>query len=126
MKALCVKQPWASLIVTGQKTLEVRSRRTSHRGPLIICSSRRDAGSEQALAASKLLPGSPYPRGVTLGIVDLVECRPARGGDRAGALCDPDGYFVWVLARPRPCRNVPIIGKLGVFELPEEVARLLD
>lgn len=125
MKALSVRQPWASLIVAGKKTLEVRSRRTTHRGPIVICSSRTDANSDEALAASKRLPGAPYPSGVTLGIVELVDCRPARGGDRAGALCDPDGHFVWVLANPRPCKHVPVTGKLGVFELPVEVSRQL-
>lgn len=36
MKALTVRQPWASLIAAGVKTIETRSRRTSHRGPLVI------------------------------------------------------------------------------------------
>jgi len=125
MKALSVRQPWASLIVAGKKTLEVRSRRTNHRGPLVICSSKTDAHSKAALAASELLPLAPYPGGVALGIVDLVDCRPARDGDHAGALCDLHGAFVWVLDNPRQCHNVPVLGKLGVFELPEEVARRL-
>jgi len=125
MKALSVKQPWASLIAAGVKTLEVRSRRTPHRGPLVICSSRADAHSDEALAASKRLPGNPYPSGVTICLVDLVDCREGKRTDRRAALCDPTGDFVWVLANRRPCPAVPVSGKLGVFELPDEIARRL-
>ena len=41
MKALSVKQPWASLIAGGHKPLEIRSRRTHYRGPVLVlvCSS---------------------------------------------------------------------------------------
>ena len=40
MKALSVKQPWASLIASGKKSLEIRTWRTDHRGPLLIVASR--------------------------------------------------------------------------------------
>jgi len=36
MKALTVRQPWAHHIAQGLKTIEVRSWRTSYRGPLLI------------------------------------------------------------------------------------------
>ena len=36
MKALTVRQPWASLIALGVKRIETRSWRTSYRGPLAI------------------------------------------------------------------------------------------
>ena len=39
MRALSVRAPWAGLIATGTKTLEVRSRRTHYRGELLICES---------------------------------------------------------------------------------------
>jgi len=32
-----VRQPWASLIAVGLKTIEVRSRPWAYRGPLVIC-----------------------------------------------------------------------------------------
>ena len=34
MKALTIKQPWASLIVHGIKDIENRTWRTDYRGPL--------------------------------------------------------------------------------------------
>lgn len=36
MKALTIRQPWASLIALGVKTIETRSWSTSYRGPLAI------------------------------------------------------------------------------------------
>jgi len=36
MKALTIRQPWASLVATGVKTIETRSWSTKYRGPLAI------------------------------------------------------------------------------------------
>ncbi len=36
MKALTIRQPWASLIAAGVKTIETRSWSTRYRGPLAI------------------------------------------------------------------------------------------
>ena len=38
-KALTVQQPWADKIMSGAKSIEVRSKNTNHRGQLIITSS---------------------------------------------------------------------------------------
>lgn len=42
MKALTVRQPWASLIAAGVKSIETRSWSTAHRGPLAIHAAVRD------------------------------------------------------------------------------------
>jgi hypothetical protein len=102
-KALSVRQPWASLIADGQKTLEIRSRRTHYRGPLLICVSSRPR-----------LPGLPH--GVALCLVDLVDCRPmAPGDDRDSGVAVDTGLFGWVLANPRPVEPFPVSGQLGLF-----------
>ena len=36
MKAITIRQPWASLITLGVKTIETRSSPTKYRGPLAI------------------------------------------------------------------------------------------
>lgn len=41
MKALSVKQPWASLIDDGTKTIETRKWSTRYRGDLLICASQK-------------------------------------------------------------------------------------
>lgn len=41
MKALSVRQPFASQIVIGEKTIEWRSKPFNWRGPLVICASKK-------------------------------------------------------------------------------------
>lgn len=44
MKALTIRQPWASLIAAGVKTIETRSWSTKYRGPLAIHAGKRRPG----------------------------------------------------------------------------------
>ena len=64
MRALSVRAPWAGLIATGTKTLEVRSRRTHYRGELLIC----ESGGGGAVV-----------------VVELVGCRPFVEADDAAS-----------------------------------------
>ena len=41
MKALTIWQPWASLLVSGQKKYETRSWATAYRGPIAIHAAMR-------------------------------------------------------------------------------------
>jgi len=41
LKALCLRQPWANLIITGQKTIETRKWQTNYRGDILLCTSKR-------------------------------------------------------------------------------------
>jgi len=43
MRALTIRQPWASLIAAGVKTIETRSWSTKYRGPLAIHAGRSEA-----------------------------------------------------------------------------------
>lgn len=105
MKALTVKQPWASLIAGGKKTLEVRTWQTSHRGPLLICSSK------------KPILGL-LPVGVSVCIVEVVGCRPMTVEDEAAAcFACFDGAFVWELNNVQPVEHKKIQGKLSIFEV---------
>ena len=71
-KALSVKQPWASLIASGEKTIETRTWPTSYRGELLICS------SAQPRIAGK-------PAGVAMCLCRLVACRPMTWRDEPAA-----------------------------------------
>lgn len=83
MKALSIKQPWANLIVSGEKTIETRYWPTNHRGKLLIVSSK--------------IPKAEWA-GCALGIVDLVDCRKMVPEDEVAAMCDClPGLYAWVL-----------------------------
>jgi hypothetical protein len=120
MKALSVKQPWAGLIALGEKTLEVRSWKTSYRGPLVICSSQvPDRKFIEALKLEDMDMEHPLiQNGVALCVVDLIHVREGRKGDSKRAICDPTGFYVWVLANPRLVYKTPVKGRLSLFDVP--------
>ena len=61
MKAVSVKQPWASLIAEGNKTIETRTWPTNYRGDLLICASKKpkieDLPVSAALCVAKIKIG---------------------------------------------------------------------
>ena len=67
MKALTIRQPWASLIVDGEKRVENRTWPTKYRGPLLIHAgkSRLEVDRDQA----RRLPFSAI-----IGQVEVVDC----------------------------------------------------
>jgi hypothetical protein len=106
IKALSVRQPFASQIVMGDKTIEWRSKPFTYRGPLVICAS---ANPKIYWDNGKLLPA-----GAVVGVVDIVDCRPFTKADLYAACCDDalppyDGY-AWILDNPQECVPVPIKG----------------
>lgn len=107
MKALSVRQPWASLIASGQKTIELRSCRTRYRGPILLCASKHRQGSG--------------PKGLALAVVDIVECRPARDHDAPAACCLPESdEWAWILSNVRCIKPFPVRGMLGLFSVQVE------
>lgn len=123
MKVLTVRQPWATLIVTGTKTIETRPFGTSYRGPVAILAGATvksmqvgDWNVEKDGPGQALLRGPagwPYrlPFGALLGVVDLVDVAPivpgwdcprgerhvaVRSGDSPSLhLCDGSGPEGW-------------------------------
>jgi len=89
MKILTVREPLAELIAAGVKTIELRSWRTTYRGPLLLC-----AGSFK----------NNRPTGPALCVVELVDVRRYVFGDDDLATCchGYPGAWAWVLGRVSP------------------------
>lgn len=104
MKALSVRQPWANLIADGSKTIEVRTRPTKYRGPLLIVSAKRP---------------DIAPAGCALAVVNLADSRPMAEADEQAAMCRwrPNAW-AWVLTDVRRIKPQPVRGQLGLFETP--------
>ena len=105
MRAVSIRQPYATMIAEGRKTLEIRSWPV-RKGPVVICSTLRPR-----------LAG--YPRGVMLCTVDIVGCRPFKPHDFAAAgnvAWKPD-LFAWELANVRVVPHHPVDGRRGIFEV---------
>ena len=72
MKVLTIKQPWATLIMQGDKRFEFRSWQTKYRGDLLIHAGKGiDKDAMERLA--KYLP-KELSYGKILGKVKLVDC----------------------------------------------------
>ena len=114
MKALTVRQPWASAIIWAGKDVENRSRPSSCRGRLWIHAGLR-------LEAADVLPaGTPVPRGAIIGYVTLTGC--VQGSASPWAI---PGYWHWQLADPVALAEpIPARGALGLWQLPPELIGL--
>lgn len=80
IKAISLHQPWASYIADGLKTIETRTRPTSVRGELLICSTKkRDKGRPKSFRQ--------LPYGKAVAIVELYGCRRMKKADAEAAMC---------------------------------------
>ena len=103
MIALSVRQPYANRIATGAKKRESRTWTTSHRGDLVIVSSRHGAEA-----------GGPGPFGVTICLVELADIVRPRG----------DRIFQWILRNPRPLEPMVVKGQLGLYTVDDSLVLL--
>lgn len=124
MKAISIKQPWASLVAAGTKTVECRTWKTHYRGPLLICSSKGDVEIDDR-GENLILPG-----GMALAAVELVDVRPMTEADLEPAYLPKEWYadalkgFAWHI---RPLYAVipqPIKGKLNLFNVDIEFDKI--
>ena len=72
MKVLTIKQPWATLIMQGDKRFEFRSWQTKYRGDLLIHAGKR-IDKEAMKRLSKYIM-QDLPAGKILGKVTLTDC----------------------------------------------------
>jgi len=137
MKALSIRQPWASLIVLGIKDIENRTWATRERGTILVHASKgmtraehedaidfavdairmdpRHAGKTETTTLRALgFAFDDLPRGGIIGQVDIVDCvRASNSPWYMGAV-----GFVLRDAKPLPFR--PLKGALGFFNVPEQ------
>lgn len=105
MKAISLHQPWASMVAQGSKTIETRFWSTSHRGDLLIVSTKNPE-----------IKG--FLCGFALCIVNLVNCRKMIVSDEAAARVPwRDDRWSWVLAEIRKIEPFPVKGRQGFYEV---------
>lgn len=123
-KSVCVRQPYADLLTKptwrddkgvwhSEKTIEVRSRKTNFRGDVLICASRNPE-----------IPGCLS--GCAVGFVEIYDIKPISEftEDDWKATCIPEEErpnfekgFGWLVRNPRRIVEMPVIGKLGFFDI---------
>lgn len=145
MKALTVRQPWASLIAAGVKTIETRSWSTKYRGPLAIHAGLHPVETNTvgyqwegnyplgAVVATCTLddvvpivdrwPTTSDPRslyhGATYGTVIPGlpgEYDPVECADQLPFGDFTPGRYAWLLEDITPCDPVPAKGRQGLWD----------
>lgn len=110
MKALAVKQPWANMLASGEKTIETRSWATEWRGDVLIVSSRT--------------PNVP-PAGYALAVAELVDCHRMTEKDEIEACCEVyPNAVAWIFRNIRRIKPFPVKGALRLFEVNVSLAQL--
>lgn len=71
MKVLTIREPWASLIITGYKTYEFRSWKTNYRGKILIHSG---LNIENDMLDRFKDYNLDYVKGAIIGEADLIDC----------------------------------------------------
>ena len=139
MKAITLYDPWATLVVLGEKKFETRSWSTSYRGLLAIHVSKKftvemhelwetwERGLCPALKERTLWP----PKfGCIIGTVEVVGMHRAEALRRRGLTIKEltfgnfdDGRWAWELQNPqRLTTPVPCRGSMGIWTVPPEIA----
>jgi hypothetical protein len=156
VKALTLTPPWGTLIACGEKAVETRSWRTSHRGLLAIHQAQGLAGMtkrdleylvESEPFASALSPhlsgytaaerAANLPRGAIVAVVEVIDCLPvgADGHPRGDFVDDRErafgnyahGRWAWMLRhRITYPDGIPCAGARGLWTVPDSVVAALD
>ena len=103
LPALSIQEPWASMIASGEKTIEIRTWKTPHRGKVILCASQKPAGPNA---------------GQAFALAEIADVRPLSESDakKTGGVFIPDA-FAWELKNVQLFKKFPIKGKLGLFKI---------
>jgi uncharacterized protein (UPF0264 family) len=124
--ALSIKQPWATLLVHGLKTIEVRSWRTARRGRVLIHAARiPDERPEAWSRVPPQLQQAARQVGGVLGSAVLTDCRAYRSleafcADRSRHLNEPSWFrppllYGFTFTNPTPLPFVPCPGQTRFF-----------
>ncbi|MEY2854601.1 MAG: hypothetical protein RL030_1733 [Pseudomonadota bacterium] len=136
MRALSIRQPWASLILMAGKGIENRYWPTKVRGRILVHAAKgmtraehedaiafavdairadpRNAGASKTVTLRELgFAFADLPRGGIVGSVEIVDC--VQQSDSPWFR----GGYGFVLRGPQPLLFTPWKGQLGFFDVPE-------
>ena len=122
-KCLSLKQPYAELIVSGKKTIELRTWNTKFRGEFLIQASK--AVNKEACERNKIDPKSLIT-GAIIGKATLYDVKTYVSKnsflrDKNKHFADPNstnykyGFLLKYAQRFR--KSIPLLGKLGFFNV---------
>ena len=144
LRAISLWQPWATLLVIGEKVFETRSWYTEYAGPLLIHAAKHKGTFERdftntAMVTASLRRGGygsydDLPFGAIIGRVELVKCWPTAVVDKR--ICEESGEdsqelvygnfdpgrIAWECRKPQHFgRPLPWKGSQGFFGVPGDI-----
>ena len=126
MRAITILQPYAHLIVTGEKRVENRKWLTTYRGPIAIHAGKSHEWLEGDEVETDMAFGAIVG---TATLVDCIEIERIRLCELAIVNRFPwitqhehaEGPFCFVLENVRRCVPIPFKGAQGLFFVPDSV-----
>lgn len=131
MRALTIRQPWASLILAGKKTIETRTTTTKRRGRVLLHAGTVMGRVEREAAIREGLDPDALPRGAIIGSIEIVDSKPVTELDVTAAERSRGDYrpgrWGWQLADVRALdKPVPAAGALSFWQVPPDVAQAVE
>ena len=127
LRALTVKDPYATLIAVRTKQIETRHLRTRHRGPIAIHSSMAFSREDQArcsqeavcsaLERAGIRSSADMPRGAIIAVAAVVGCDQVPGGHGREGAIPPGAERSSGSCAPGRCK----LGLQGAHRLPQPV-----
>ncbi len=117
MKSLSLKQPFAELVVSGKKTIELRKWNTNFRGKFLIHSSK--IPDEKSMKKFKF---DELPCGFIVGEAELVDVKKYKNKkelikDRKLHLADESwGKYGFILKNVKKIKPIPAKGQLNFWD----------
>lgn len=119
MKALSVRNPWAHMIMVGEKEFEFRTWQTDYRGDLLICSSAnpkiKNTICGHALCVVKLHE-----------VYEVTKDNYKDFGLEKSDISDGGKLYAWQLIDVRVIKPFPVKGKLNFFNVDDELIEIID
>ncbi len=138
MKAISIRQPFASLIADRQKTIETRTWFTNYRGEILICAAQNlhtgyvymlneDTCEYEDVLAHVIAmrqTGVDMPKkalnytSCAIAIANLIDVRKMIVDDEPEAFCRIyDGAWAWVFDNVRRIEPFYVKGSMGLFNV---------
>jgi hypothetical protein len=136
MKVISIVQPWATLVMLGEKRYETRSWATKYRGQLGIHSSKKmdkricEQEPFKSVLAKHGYTATNLPLGAILGTAIITKCLAVTGDVESIALLENgqlvegneyafgdynEGRFAWELTDIEKIEPIPAKGQLGLW-----------
>lgn len=123
MKALTIKNPWATLIIEGYKKYEFRSWKTKYRGKILIHTS---INPDKKIIDNFENLNLNYQNGYIIGEAEIIDCievtkefeeKLVRENKQVYGMTVGRGGYAWKLENVvKYNKPIPIKGKLGLWE----------